>query len=66
MTKNQENLDEMGNVLKNNNLSKVIQEGIEKYEYLYLLKKLKSVTKLVHNSLNSNGFLGRFYQKYTY
>ena len=42
MTKNQENLDEMSNVLKNNNLSKVIQEGIEKYEYLYLLKKLKS------------------------
>ena len=31
----------MGNVLENNNLSKVIQEGIEKCEYLYLLKKLK-------------------------
>ena len=31
----------MGNVLENNNLSKGIQEGIEKYEYLYLLKKLK-------------------------
>lgn len=32
MTINWENLDEMGNVLEKNNLSKLIQERIEKSE----------------------------------
>ena len=32
MTINRENLDEMGNVLENNNLSQLIQERIEKSE----------------------------------
>lgn len=42
MTMNYDNLGEMVNILENKSLSKWIQGGIEKYEFIYLLKKLIS------------------------